>query len=243
MASRALRRGLLPLGVVHLVASDAGRGRNSRNLKPSLPCHLHPRLRRFRVAIKAGSLGRLGGLFRPDRVMARPALVGCPLLMELVLELHISQHQDVLGWRLNRPGDSIRLGTGGEDHHGNQETNRRQNNTAFHSYNLLMGRVKPVAGRHRAQLCASRATLALVMPTHKRHFGLGYLQFLTRSTYHRAELLESDRFRPLAAELRSAPAPERQGEAHGTTAVPGLPTVGLLKRWGGQCMIRQADLT
>lgn len=133
MAFHALCRGLLPLGVLHLVASDAGRRLNSRNLKPSLPCHLHRRLGRFCVAIKAGSLGRLGGFFRPGRVMARPALVGCPLLMELVLELHISQHEDVLGWRLNRPRDSIGLGTGGEDHHGNRETNRRQNHTAFHS--------------------------------------------------------------------------------------------------------------
>ncbi|MGA2476713.1 MAG: hypothetical protein ABSF73_08850 [Terriglobia bacterium] len=42
------------------------------------------------------------------------------------------------------------------------------------------------------------------MPTHKRHFVPGDLQFLTRSTYRRTKLLESDRL--LAAELRSAPA-------------------------------------
>jgi len=37
--------------------------------------------------------------------------------------------------------------------------------------------------------------LALVMPTHKRHFAPGDLQFLTSSTYHRAKLFESDWFR------------------------------------------------
>ena len=42
------------------------------------------------------------------------------------------------------------------------------------------------------------------MPTYKRHFVPGDLQFLTSSTYRRTNLLESDR--PLAAELRSAPA-------------------------------------
>jgi hypothetical protein len=31
------------------------------------------------------------------------------------------------------------------------------------------------------------------MPTHKRHFAPGDLQFLTSSTYHRAKLFESDR--------------------------------------------------
>ena len=33
------------------------------------------------------------------------------------------------------------------------------------------------------------------MPTHKRHFAPGQLQFLTSSTYHRGKLIESDRFR------------------------------------------------
>jgi putative transposase len=33
------------------------------------------------------------------------------------------------------------------------------------------------------------------MPTHKRHFAPGQLQFLTTSTYRRARLFESDRFR------------------------------------------------
>jgi REP element-mobilizing transposase RayT len=33
------------------------------------------------------------------------------------------------------------------------------------------------------------------MPTHKRHFAPGQLQFLTSSTYRRAKLFESDRFR------------------------------------------------
>jgi len=51
-----------------------------------------------------------------------------------------------------------------------------------------------------------RAILALLMPTHKRHFAPGELQFLASSTYPRAKLFESDRFRLLAAELRSAPA-------------------------------------
>jgi len=37
--------------------------------------------------------------------------------------------------------------------------------------------------------------LALGVPTHKRHFAPGQLQFLTSSTYHRAKLFESDRFR------------------------------------------------
>ena len=46
------------------------------------------------------------------------------------------------------------------------------------------------------------------MLTHKRHFAPGQLQFLTSSTYRRAKLFESDRFRLLAAELRSAPACE-----------------------------------
>jgi hypothetical protein len=33
------------------------------------------------------------------------------------------------------------------------------------------------------------------MPTSKRHFAPGQLQFLTSSTYRRAALFESDRFR------------------------------------------------
>jgi hypothetical protein len=36
------------------------------------------------------------------------------------------------------------------------------------------------------------------MPTHKRHFAPGQLQFLTSSTYRRAKLFESDQFRRLA---------------------------------------------
>jgi hypothetical protein len=31
------------------------------------------------------------------------------------------------------------------------------------------------------------------MPTHKRHFAPGQLQFLTRSAYRRAKLFEGDR--------------------------------------------------
>ena len=38
-----------------------------------------------------------------------------------------------------------------------------------------------------------RAILALVMPTHKRHFAQGRLEFLTSSTYRHAKLFESDR--------------------------------------------------
>ena len=44
------------------------------------------------------------------------------------------------------------------------------------------------------------------MPTSKRHYAPGDLQFLTSSTYRRAQLFESDRFRLWAAELRFAPA-------------------------------------
>jgi hypothetical protein len=35
--------------------------------------------------------------------------------------------------------------------------------------------------------------LALVMPTHKRHFAREWLQLLISRTYRRAKLLESDR--------------------------------------------------
>jgi len=38
-----------------------------------------------------------------------------------------------------------------------------------------------------------RAILALVMPTHKRHFALGRLEFLTSRTYRHAKLFKSDR--------------------------------------------------
>jgi len=51
-----------------------------------------------------------------------------------------------------------------------------------------------LAGAERRS-ALQRAILALVMPTHKRHFAPGDLQFLTSSTYHRAKLFESDRFR------------------------------------------------
>jgi hypothetical protein len=63
--------------------------------------------------------------------------------------------------------------------------------------------VVPLAGAERRS-ALQRAGLAQLMPTHKRHFVPGDLQFLTSSTYRRAKLLESDRL--LAAELRSAPA-------------------------------------
>jgi hypothetical protein len=42
------------------------------------------------------------------------------------------------------------------------------------------------------------AILALVTPTPKRHFASGQLQLLTRSTYRRAKLPESDRFRAVS---------------------------------------------
>jgi hypothetical protein len=38
-----------------------------------------------------------------------------------------------------------------------------------------------------------RATLALVVPSRKGRFAPAELQFLTRTTYHRAKLFESDR--------------------------------------------------
>ena len=53
---------------------------------------------------------------------------------------------------------------------------------------------KALAGAERSS-ALQRAILALVMPTHKRHFAPGQLQFLTSSTYHRGKLIESDRFR------------------------------------------------
>jgi hypothetical protein len=52
----------------------------------------------------------------------------------------------------------------------------------------------PTAGAERRSALQG-AILALVMPTHKRHFAPGQLQFLTGSTYRRAKLFESDRFR------------------------------------------------
>ena len=71
--------------------------------------------------------------------------------------------------------------------------------------NVLTPAQESLAGAERSS-ALQRAILALVMPTHKRHFAPGDLQFLTSSTYRRAQLFESDRFRLLAAELRSAPA-------------------------------------
>jgi hypothetical protein len=44
-----------------------------------------------------------------------------------------------------------------------------------------------LAGAERSS-ALQRAILALVMPTHQRHFAPGDLQFLTSSTYHRAKL-------------------------------------------------------
>jgi hypothetical protein len=35
--------------------------------------------------------------------------------------------------------------------------------------------------------------VALVVPTQRRHFAPGHLQFLTTSTYRRAQFFESDR--------------------------------------------------
>ena len=67
-----------------------------------------------------------------------------------------------------------------------------------------------LAGAERSS-ALQRAILALVMPTPKRHFAPGDLQFLTSRTYRRAMLFETDRLAGLesclwAAELRSAPA-------------------------------------
>jgi putative transposase len=46
------------------------------------------------------------------------------------------------------------------------------------------------------------------MPTHKRHFAPGHLQFLTSSTYRRAQLFESDRFRRSFVEVLAQLRPE-----------------------------------
>jgi hypothetical protein len=68
------------------------------------------------------------------------------------------------------------------------------------------------AGAERSS-ALQRVILALLMPTPKRHFAPGDLQFLTSRTYRRAKLFESDRIAGLesclwAGELRSAPACE-----------------------------------
>jgi hypothetical protein len=57
---------------------------------------------------------------------------------------------------------------------------------------------KTLAGAERSS-ALQRAILALVMPTHKRHFARGRLQLLASSTYCRAKLFESDRLRPISA--------------------------------------------
>ncbi|MBZ5671415.1 MAG: hypothetical protein LAO04_17000 [Acidobacteriia bacterium] len=49
-----------------------------------------------------------------------------------------------------------------------------------------------LAGAERSS-ALQRVMLALVMPTHKRHFAPGDLQFLTSSTYRRAKFFGSDR--------------------------------------------------
>jgi hypothetical protein len=56
------------------------------------------------------------------------------------------------------------------------------------------------------------------MPTHKRHFAPGDLQFLTSSTYHRAKLFESDRFRWSFVEVLGQLRPSNgRGRASGST--------------------------
>jgi hypothetical protein len=50
-----------------------------------------------------------------------------------------------------------------------------------------------MAGASERNPALQRAMLALVMPTHRRHFTPGELKFLTRSTYRRDKLFESDR--------------------------------------------------
>jgi hypothetical protein len=76
--------------------------------------------------------------------------------------------------------------------------------TSFFS-NLLCGNFRlhfPLAGAERSS-ALQHAILARVMPTSKRHFAPGDLQFLTSSTYRRAKLSESDRFRwPQSCALR-----------------------------------------
>jgi hypothetical protein len=56
----------------------------------------------------------------------------------------------------------------------------------------LPARIAPVDMTNRSS-ALQRVTLALVLHSHKRRFAPGDLQFLTRSTYHRAQLLEIDR--------------------------------------------------
>jgi len=63
--------------------------------------------------------------------------------------------------------------------------------------------VPPLAGTEPSS-ALQRGGLAQVVSAHKRHLVAGDLQSLTRTTYRRTKLLESDRL--LAAELRSAPA-------------------------------------
>ena len=50
----------------------------------------------------------------------------------------------------------------------------------------------PLAGAERSS-ALQRAILALVIPTHKRHFVPGESQFLTSSAYRRAKFFGSDR--------------------------------------------------
>jgi len=80
---------------------------------------------------------------------------------------------------------------------------------------------RALAGAERSS-ALQRAILALVMPTHKRHFAPGDLQFLTSSTYHRAKLFESDRLRPQSCALRhpATPAECLQGPTVTTALTP-----------------------
>ena len=65
---------------------------------------------------------------------------------------------------------------------------------------MLCQSICPLAGAERSS-APQHAILALVMPSHKRHFAPGQLQFLTSSTYRRAKLFERDRFRWSFAEV------------------------------------------
>ena len=62
-----------------------------------------------------------------------------------------------------------------------------------HNPPALDGEPLSLAGAERRS-ALQRAILALGMPTHKRRFAPGDLQFLTSSTYRRAKLFESDRW-------------------------------------------------
>src|SRR5574337_131996 len=70
------------------MAIEAGAGLRSRIVERALGGGLHARLWRLGMAVMAGLLRGLPRLFGLGGVVARLALVGRPLLVQLVLELH-----------------------------------------------------------------------------------------------------------------------------------------------------------